>query len=182
MQGIRVRLSPLTDEDSPTFLKWINEREQVLLSTPYLPVSEAEHRLWFESVQGRKDTFIFAIRTIEEDRLIGSCQLHSVHWVHRTAELQIRIGEADQRGQGYGQEITKLLLDFAFLDLNLNRVSLHVFEGNEAAIHVYKKTGFRREGLLRQGAHINGEYLDILVMGILREEHVSQDSRGHSPA
>ena len=93
-------------------------------------------------------------------------------YVHRSAELQIRLGEAAERGQGYGTEVVRLLLDFAFKDLNLHRVYLHVFSTNTAVIRVYEKVGFVREGLLRKAAHINGAYVDVLVMGILREEYV----------
>ena len=118
------------------------------------------------------DSVIFGIRLLESNRLIGSCQLHSINHVHRSAELQIRIGEPFQRGQGYGTEAVRLLLDFAFKDLNLHRVYLHVFSTNAAAILIYKKVGFVHEGLLRKAAHIDGAYVDVVVMGILRDEHV----------
>jgi RimJ/RimL family protein N-acetyltransferase len=48
---------------------------------------------------------------------------------------------------------------------------LHVFKTNIRAIRSYEKIGFVKEGLLRKAAHIDGKYLDIVVMGILREEY-----------
>ena len=68
-------------------------------------------------------------------------------------------------------EAVRLLLDFAFRDLNLHRVYLHVFDTNAAAIRIYEKVGFVREGVLRQAAHIDGRYVDVMVMSILREEY-----------
>jgi RimJ/RimL family protein N-acetyltransferase len=172
LKSEHVVLTPLTTNDLPVLWGWINDREQVLLNAPYKPVHEGQQQAWFESTQGRDDLVIFGIRLRENDKLIGSCQLHNIHRVHRSAELQIRIGDVVERGCGYGTEAVGLLLEFAFKDLNLQRVCLHVFSTNAAAIRVYEKVGFMHEGLLRQAAYINGSYVDVVVMGILRAEYV----------
>jgi len=171
LKSAHLLLTPPTVADLPIMFDWINDREQVLSNAPYKPVTEEAHKAWFESIQQRNDLVIFGIRLLEDKRLIGSCQLHSINHVHRSAELQIRIGEPSQRGQGYGTEAVRLLLDFAFKDLNLHRVYLHVFSTNAAAIRLYEKAGFKREGLLRKAAHIDGAYVDIVMMGILREDY-----------
>jgi RimJ/RimL family protein N-acetyltransferase len=166
----RVTLGPLLDADLPVLFRWINEPEQVHWNSAYRPVSETDHRAWFEAVRHRSDVTIFAIRTLPEERLIGSCQLRNIDPVHRNAELQIRIGEVDERGVGYGTHAVRQLLHFGFQDLNLRRVYLNVFAHNAAAIRTYEKAGFRREGVLREAAHIDGRYVDVVVMGILRPE------------
>ncbi|HJZ73768.1 MAG TPA: GNAT family protein [Vicinamibacterales bacterium] len=171
LRGSSVALAPLVDADLPRLFAWINDREEVLTNAAYRPVSETDHRAWFESIRQRSDVVIFGIRTLVTDALVGSCQLHSMHPVHRIAELQIRLGEKDARGKGWGSEAVRLLLDFAFRDLNLERVFVQVFATNVAAIRVYEKTGFSREGVLRKAAHIDGERVDVVMMGILREEH-----------
>lgn len=171
LKSAHVALAPLTLADLPALFEWINNREQVLFNAPYKPVHENQHKEWFEAIQQRNDLVIFGIRLLETDKLIGSCQLHNINFVHRSAEFQIRVGDSTQRGQGYGTEAVRLLLDFAFKDLNLHRVYLHVFSANVAALRVYEKVGFVREGLLRKAAHINGATEDVVVMGILREEY-----------
>ncbi len=169
-RGKLVELSPLTDGDSEAMLRWINERDLVLLSSAYRPVDEANHREWFNSIRRRSDVVIFGIREVDGGRLVGSCQLLGISATHRKAELQIRIGEVDARGRGYGKEAVQLLLDFAFNDLNLHRIELTVLDGNEPAIKTYIGVGFVREGTLRQAAYIDGRYVDLIVMGILRDE------------
>lgn len=166
-----VALAPLRAEDSATLYEWINDRALVILNGAYRPVSDADHRAWFESVRGRADMVIFGIRLVEGGRLIGSCQLHSIHPVHRAAELQIRIGRAEQRGRGFGTHAVRLLLRFAFRDLNLNRVQLYVFASNAPALRAYEKAGMAREGVLRQAVFIDGEYRDVVVMSALAEDH-----------
>lgn len=170
LRGKLVELSPLTDADSETMLGWINDRDLVLLSSAYRPVDEANHRAWFDSIRQRSDVVIFGIREAADHRLVGSCQLLGINPTHRKAELQIRIGEKSARGRGYGKEAVRLLVDFAFRDLNLHRVELTVFDGNEAAIRTYLGAGFSKEGVLRQAAHIDGRYVNLIVMSILRDE------------
>jgi RimJ/RimL family protein N-acetyltransferase len=171
LKGARVTLTALVHSDLSVMLGWMNDRKQVLSNAPYRPVTEAEHVEWFGEIQRRKDTVIFGIRLLDTEKLIGSCQLHSISPVHRGAELQIRLGEEGQRGKGYGTEALQLLLAFAFGDLNLNRVYLHVFSTNGAALRVYERVGFVREGILRKAVYIDGEYIDVVVMGILRDEY-----------
>jgi RimJ/RimL family protein N-acetyltransferase len=173
LKGDNVYLAPLMADDMATMLKWINDREEVLFNASYKPVSESMHRAWFESVQNRSDLVIFGIRLGKTAELIGSCQLRHINPVHGTAELQIRIGKVDERGHGHGTEAVRLLLDFAFQDMNLQRVYLHVFATNPRALRVYEKIGFAREGLLRRAAYIDGQYVDVIVMGILKPEHLA---------
>ncbi|MCX7795915.1 MAG: GNAT family N-acetyltransferase [bacterium] len=62
------------------------------------------------------------------------------------------------------------MLRYAFEVLNLNRVELTVYDFNKRAIRCYEKTGFTLEGRLRQKIFKNGNYQDVLIMSILKEE------------
>lgn len=85
----------------------------------------------------------------------------------------IDIGEKEYWGQGYGKEALSILLNYAFQELNLHRVSLRVFSFNEKAIKLYKNLGFKEEGNSRQSLYRNGHWHDILHMGILKEEFIN---------
>jgi RimJ/RimL family protein N-acetyltransferase len=170
-EGPRVRLAPLADRDSDTLFRWINDRDLVLLSAPFAPVERPDHDAWFDRIRRRPDTVIFAIRLRDGDRLIGTCQLHSIDDVHGNAELQIRIGERDAWGRGLGREAMELLLNHGFGDLGLHRIHLHLLAGNERARRLYERVGFREEGLLREAAVIDGQRTDLLVMAKLATEH-----------
>ncbi len=182
LRSKHIELRPLTSNDVALFFKWINDREQVMFNAAYKPISESSHMEWFESIQRRNDIVIFGIWSIENNQLIGSCQLKDLSFVHRSAELQIRIGEVEMRGKGFGKDAVNLLLKFAFDDLNLHRVFVHVFSSNHRAIHTYERNGFVSEGKLREAAFIDGNYLDMVVMGVLQDEYKRGKSGGHSPA
>jgi RimJ/RimL family protein N-acetyltransferase len=164
-------LAPLTNADAETLFGWINDRDLVLKNAAYRPVHEPQHLAWLQDITRRDDVAIFAIRAAGTGALIGVCQLRAIDRVHSTADLQIRIGDVSARGRGHGTEAVMRLLDFAFRDLNLHRVSLQVFADNAAAIRAYEKAGFTREGVLRAAAHVDGRYVDIVCMSVLRHEH-----------
>jgi RimJ/RimL family protein N-acetyltransferase len=171
LKGDKVYLSPLLREDSVVLFDWINRRDLVVFNSNYKPVHEPSHLQWFDSIVNRHDTVIFGIRKNGTGQLIGSCQLNNINWIHRTAELQIRIAADDDRGKGFGREAVGLLLQFGFDDLNLNKVYLHVFADNERAIKAYEKSGFQKEGWFKQHVYVAGKYLDVLVMAIFRSEY-----------
>lgn len=171
LRGKKTYLSPLTPADAAALYDWINERPLLILSAPYSPTHHTSHLEWLSAITSRSDMVIFGIRRLADDMLLGSCQLHSISQIHRSAELQIRIGRDDARGQGLGKDACELLLKHAFADLNLNRVHLHVLASNAVAINLYRSIGFREEGRLRESIYIDGAWQDVLMMGILRREY-----------
>lgn len=166
--GDRVRLSELADADSPTLFNWINDRELVELSSTFKPVARADHDRWFAAIRHRPDTRIFAIRTADDDRLIGTCQLLKIDPGKRSAELQIRIGDPAARGHGLGTEAVRKLVAFGFDALGLRRIALHVLVTNIAAQRTYEKVGFVREGVMPGAAVVGGRPVDALTMAITR--------------
>jgi RimJ/RimL family protein N-acetyltransferase len=176
LRGERIMLSPLRDEDSETLFRWINDRELVVLSAPFAPVSELEHRRWFDAMRARDDVVIFGIRTLDGDELVGSCQLHGIDRRHRSGELQIRIGERAAWGRGYGTEAVRLLVAYGFTELGLHRIRLQVFATNTRALRAYESAGFRREGVERDGAFVEGSFVDVVRMAVLRTDEPHRPS------
>ncbi|MED4174038.1 GNAT family protein, partial [Halalkalibacterium halodurans] len=94
-----------------------------------------------------------------------------IDYKNRNAECIIDIGEKTYWGKGYGFEALRLLLNYAFLEMNLHRVSLRVFSFNKKAIRLYEKLGFKHEGTSRQCLYRYGQWHDIVHMGILKDEY-----------
>ncbi|CAA7268477.1 unnamed protein product [Cyclocybe aegerita] len=72
--------------------------------------------------------------------------------------------------KGYGTQITKFVVDHAFLYLNMHRIGLEVYEGNERAMAVYRKIGFVDEGRQRKTRWVDGGWKDTFHMGILVDD------------
>lgn len=149
---------------------WINDRDLVVLSSPFKPVARAAHNDWFEKVRIDSTCRIFAITDGVSGEAIGYCQLKGIGNPSENAELQIRIGNQTQLNKGIGTAAVVELLNYGFRALNLHRIFLHVFRTNARAYRAYLKAGFAEEGTLREGVKIDAEFFDVVVMGILRRE------------
>jgi RimJ/RimL family protein N-acetyltransferase len=157
------------------FAKWIRDSEFVrLLDTdPARLLSVDKYKEWFEKdlvEQQKNDELFFLIRTLEGDLTIGLIGLDGIQWVHGDAWVGIGLGERKYWGKGYGTDAMRILLRYAFEELNLHRLSLSVFEYNSRAIRSYEKVGFVIEGRARQFLNRDGRRYDMIFMGILRDE------------
>ena len=171
LSGERVYLRPFESDDIPQLLCWLNDPAVWRTLGVFLPVSEKTEQEFVEIANSGKDNIVYlAIALHEGNRLIGSMGLKDIIWKDRSATFGIFIGPAECRSQGYGTEATRLLLDYAFRTLNLNRIGLEVFANNAAAIRVYEKVGFVREGVQRERRFLDGKYVDQYLYGILARE------------
>lgn len=174
-QGELVRLTAANAErDAQTMASWSRDSEygRLLDSDPALPksVKSTQENIarWMET--DRPDGIGFVIRTLADDRLIGFVGLNGIRWKDGDAFIGIGIGEREYWGNGYGTDAMRVILRYAFTELNLHRVSLNVFEYNPRAIRSYEKAGFTIEGRERQVLCRDGRRYDVIGMGILREE------------
>lgn len=168
LKGELVTLTEVRREDSEHMYRWINTSETMRFNAPYRPLSWVSHSMWFDNIGKDPSRVIFAIRPKGEDKAIGAVQLIDIHAIHQTAELTIRIGEEDYRGKGMGTEAIKLVIDFAWRDLHLQRVWLRVFGSNERALQTYRKAGFVKEGIMHRAAWIDGRWQDEIVLAWLK--------------
>ena len=168
METGHVRLRPLRRDDAKLLYEWITHRELVILNAPFHPASALDREAWMESIlTKRTDVVVFVIEETASGKAIGTCQLLNVNWRHRSAELQIRIGEASSRSRGYGTEAIELLCLFGFAELNLHRIYLHVFKTNVQAMRAGEKCGFAQEAVLKEAAFIDGNWHDVVRMGLI---------------
>jgi RimJ/RimL family protein N-acetyltransferase len=171
LTGQLVRLAAFNPEiDAAIVARWSQDTAYHRLGDNHAaypqPVKWARDRM--ERPSDR--SFGFAIRALSDNRLIGSICVYIESWAHGEGWVGIGIGEHAYWGKGYGTEAMRLLLRFAFDELNLQRVSLGVYAHNPRALRSYEKAGFRREGMVRGDCCRDGQRWDSAFMGILREE------------
>jgi RimJ/RimL family protein N-acetyltransferase len=172
IRGERLYLRSIERDDLERCYAWMNDEDlRATLSQRY-PVSLAREADWVERATRGQDPseLALAICLVQGDRHIGNCSLEHIDRENGTATLGIFIGERDCRGEGLGEEAVRTLCLYGFEEMNLHKVRLDVHAGNDRALKTYERVGFRREGLLRQEAYRRGGYLDVIRMGLLREE------------
>lgn len=111
---------------------------------------------------------------------IGSIRLHRISEADRSARLAIGIWNLAYLSKGYGTEAIWLVLGYAFEKMELHRVELTVLDYNLRGIRCYEKCGFRREGILRESAYIEGEYHSDIMMSVLESEYWSMRAKTES--
>jgi len=172
--GEKCYLSPCSLQDAEKWTAWDNDLQVTLPlgDEAYTPYSLEKMKDILGNVIKSQD-HIFDIVELESDTLIGRCLLFDIDRVNRKAMLGIVIGEKTYWNKGYGQDATKLLLDYGFNLLNLNSVMLGTFDFNQRAIACYKKVGFKEIGKRRQARIIGRKKFDAILMDILAEEFES---------
>ena len=176
LRGEHLRLTALAKEDLTTIERWQHNNTFLRFfdALPAYPKSETALGQWLEERQKEKDAFLFAVRPLDQNTLLGYVELEGILWAHQVGWLSIAIGDPSHWGQGYGTEAMQLLLAFAFDELNLHRVQLTVFSYNLRAIALYEKLGFQREGTFREFMQRDGKRHDMHLYGLLRSEWASE--------
>ncbi len=171
--GDSVYLSPVSVEDFQEYTHMINDIN-VALGLGYFTYAEiVDYEKEKELLKKLKNDSMFAVRLIENNELLGNVGFNELNKVHRNAVLGIMLGNPKHQGKGYGKEAMNLLLDYGFSFLNLESISLNVFEYNEIAYNLYKKIGFKEVGRLRKNIEVIGKRYDVIIMDILKDEFES---------
>ena len=172
LKGQKVTLRAMIRDDLDRLCQFNNDLEVELAGggDPPLPQSLARLQAEYEQQisKGGRDGTSFAIEA--DAKFIGSCALFQFDTVAHTCALGITIGDKDYWGRGYGREAVNLLVGYAFEYQNIRRVYLTVNGTNERAIRAYQACGFVEEGRLRGHVWSKGGYIDLVYMGILRDE------------
>jgi len=174
--GKQIRYRGIEKEDLPKFVTWLNDPEVRQGLSLIMPLSLAEEENWFEELS-KKPPFekpmaieIQPNPQVDEWIFVGNCGLFNIDWQNRFAEIGIHIGEKGYWNQGFGTKAVRLILKHGFDNLNLHRLWLRVFETNLRAIRSYEKAGFTPEGKFRQAQYLDGKYVDVMIMSMLKPE------------
>ena len=175
--GDRIYLRPLEREDAPLLEVFINDPEVTRTLSVYRPLNRQHEEEFIDGIAKSEHDIVLAIALKVDDRMIGTTGLHRLNFTDRRAAFGISIGAKDEWNKGYGTEAARLIVRYGFETLNLNRISLLVFETNLRGIRAYEKAGFKREGVLRQAVYRESRYVDVFAYGILKEEWVALKRR-----
>lgn len=110
-------------------------------------------------------------------RYVGQAAIMLQGGVTKNRDAGIGLSLAKEHwGKGYGTEIMKCLIEYAFMEMGFHRMSLSVFSSNTRAVELYKRLGFVEEGRTRESVWQDGGWIDVIQMGLLdREWRALQD-------
>ena len=178
--GEKVALGPLHLGLLPLVVRWENDFRTMEVSgeEPRPSSPEAVAAGWEPLIKGERSDWVgFAIYERPGLRPIGYANLRDVANPNRTAEFGIYIGETGCHGKGYGTEVTRLVLEFAFTVLGVHNVWLDTVADNLAALRAYEKAGFKEIGRRRQARRRGERFLDVVLMDCLPSDLVPPATR-----
>jgi Acetyltransferases, including N-acetylases of ribosomal proteins len=133
------------------------------------PVSKADQIRWYENILNDKSTLRFIIETKSDREAIGMIYFAEIDWKNRSAETGIKLKKNAPKRQGYATDAVTTLWQYAFFELQLNRLSFLIMEYNEASIGLHEKCGAVREGIKRNAVYKGGKYHNQYYYGVLKE-------------
>lgn len=177
LEGERVRLRRIAEADIAEIGAWNADLtyQRLLRRGMVYPGNEADVRQWM--LNPADDFYPFAITDKADDRVVGVVAIKDVMWSSRQCQFFIGIGRAEDRGRGYASDALRVMLRYAFMEMNLNRVGLEVSAYNADARRLYTRLGFQHEGTLREFVYRDGVYHDMHIMSILRAEWTRHQAR-----
>jgi len=149
------------ERDTATVNGWLTDKQgaQFLLSRS---TAQADN---FGQLAG-SDSNIFGMITSLSEEPIGCMAFLDVDPVQQKAELRKLIGNPQMRGRGYAKEATGLWVDYGLEALQLKKIYLSTLDTNIRNIKLNEDLGFKIEGILRNEILYQGEYRDVLRMGL----------------
>jgi len=168
-----IRLRALRSEDAQLTWKWRNlpEVREMYAGHPFYVNPEKEQQWYQKILTSDYPIASFGIEIVELEKLVGVCFLKDINYIHRTAEYSIFMIDKAYENRWYLRHAYFQGLDFAFYDLNLNRVWAKIYEYNRKALGLIQYFGFKKEGVIRQSAYKNGKYVNEVILSILKDEY-----------
>lgn len=175
IKGNLVGLRAVEREDLSQLLEWRNNPEFRKYYREFKELNMIQQQSWFEEVViSDPNTIMFSITRNEDASLLGCCGLVYINWIHRHADLSLYIGWNNSYIDevGYAEESCKLLLDYGFNELGLNKVWTEIYEFDEKKIALFDKFNFRQDGILRQNYWFDGKWWDSKVLSLIVNEFI----------
>ena len=175
--GSLVHLGPIDHEKDPeTVSRWTHDAGfmRMMYTEPMRPLAPGQVKKELEklekSLEEERNLFHFRIRSRSDDRLLGFAELAWISWTNASGFIRLGIGAAEDRRKGYGRATLGLLLRYAFVELNLYRLTALIPEYNLPALALFKEFGFTEEVRRRQALERDGRFWDLLHFGLLTDE------------
>ena len=173
LEGANIAFRALEESDlEGDWYNWFNDRDvtKYLDHGAFPNTQAAQRRFYRENVISGHDQVIFAIEDIKTRKHIGVASIRHINWISRTGEIAVIIGEKDFRVGSNALEAFYLMVKYAFLKIDLHRLSTITMADNEVSLKYCERIGFKDMGVGRDVCYKNGRYKDCVYADLLREE------------
>jgi RimJ/RimL family protein N-acetyltransferase len=170
---MKIYLRALELEDYVIVNKWRSDPEitKYLGGNVFMVSSVREKKSIENKIFDDKKDIYFAICDAESNKFIGYSSINNIDLRNVKAEWGgTLIGDKDYLGKGFGKEASAIMLRFLFDQYPINKVYAYCLKEHPVTAKLFLSLGFQHDGILRKEIFKNGEFKDILIFSILREE------------
>lgn len=172
IRGHIVDLVPPRKDDLGLFFRWYRRRKRdslVLIPSYTIEDDKDEWDEWYEATRKSRTEILWAI-SLKNGETVGGAGLQDFSHTDRRATLGIVIGHESQWKKGIATEVMRLRTNYAFEELNLNSVDTLICADNIGSWKAAEKAGYRFTGILRQHLYRDGQWHDVKVGSVLRQD------------
>lgn len=163
-----ISLRDLQETDQERLYIWRNLPEVRQWMYTDHEIKREEHQQWFTAalVDPTRKYWVIEI----DSSPVGIANLSDINLSQGRCSWAFYLADPQVRGKGVGAATEFLVLEYVFSALGLNRLMCEVLLANQAVIHLHANFGFQIEGQLRQHVRKDGQRVDVVILGQLREE------------
>ena len=165
-----IRLREIEKRDLDKIKMWHNDLKlSENLGGVYRFVNDDVEKNWYEQYLSTRNSNV-RCAILRDEELVGCVYLLNIDGINRCGDLHIMLGDERYRRQGIGTYAVRTMINHAFYNLNLRRIQLEVLATNTAAQALYLKVGFLQEGIKRKAVYKNGQYVDEILMALIKDD------------
>lgn len=170
IEGENVSLCPANADHINLYAAWMNNPKIRKYARYELPQTIEEVKKLFEpKKEAVKTEIFFEIWHNKDEKPIGYAGLIRIQWFTRNAHIFYLI-DPNYWGKSLGTEAGKLVIDYAYKELNLHKITARMFAPNKSSLRVAEKIGLKHEITLKKEVYIDGEHIDVLEYAIFKDD------------
>lgn len=175
LRGEQIELRAVERADLERMRDWRNLPELRRNFREFRDLNMLNQEQWFARISASPNDFMFVIERIADKKPIGVAGLVYVHWVLRSADISLYLGDGETYIDGPGglaEDTARTLIRYGFANLNLHKVWTELYSFDEKKIELFTRLGFSRDAVLRDNAFEDGRYHDSYIYSLLRTDEV----------
>ncbi|MFW9877959.1 MAG: GNAT family N-acetyltransferase [Candidatus Thorarchaeota archaeon] len=178
IEGKSISFLPQSSENVKLYVKWENNPKVRKYSRNVIPLGFDDAKRWFEPQEGRvKDFIVFEIWHNKDKKPIGHAMLTGIDWINGWANVGMTIGEPDYWNKNIATEATEMIIEYAFNELNLQKLHGGVIVDNIGSWKVAEKTGFTLEGIHKDDLFVDGKHVNTKIYRLLKEDWIKRKEK-----
>lgn len=166
-------LRPIEISDLQVIQKWRNDKNTLPNVREYRLMSVSHIRKWYDSMILDNKFEMFIMQTSNQEP-VGVCGLTYIDWKNRNADLHFAVyKDSLWIDDKYSNIFYPIIVDYAFNNLDMNRIYVEMYEIDKKKVDFFSKKGFNKDVCLRKQYYYDGRRWDSYIYSLLKSEYTA---------